>query len=301
MSRAVVMEEFGGTGVLRLSEVEVPAPAAHQVRIAVKFAGVGPTDLEIRAGRLQQAFTTPPGSVLGFEVAGVVESVGSSVRGVSVGDDVAAFLPALGGYGALAVAEYWVAKPSQVSWEEAAALPASGEAAGRVLDELDVGAGETLLVVGASGSVGLVATQLAVARGARVIAAVRDSDRELVESLGAVPVSYGADMRQSVNAVGAKVDAVFDAGVGSDLRAAIELADGPDRVISLSNHEAFALGVRLSGPDPQRVVGSLTVAMNALADRGLRLRSHTVLPLELAGEAHARIEAGERAKFLLQP
>jgi NADPH:quinone reductase-like Zn-dependent oxidoreductase len=165
MIRAVVMDDFGPPDVLRLAETDVQAPAAGQILVAVRYAGVGPTDLAIRAGHLKGVFPGGPGTVLGFEAAGVVESVGHSIQDVAVGDEVAVFLPRLGGYATLALADFWVPKPASVSWTDAAALPASGEAAVRVLGQLGVRAGETLLVLGAAGSVGRLATQLAVAQG----------------------------------------------------------------------------------------------------------------------------------------
>jgi NADPH:quinone reductase-like Zn-dependent oxidoreductase len=301
ISRAVVLAGYGGPEVLVPGSVEVPDPAPGQVRIAVGYAGVGPTDLEIRAGHLAGVFPSPPGTALGFEVAGTVEAVGSAVTGTAVGDEVAAFLPGLGGYAAVALADHWVITPPQVDHGAAAALPASGEAASRVLSQLGVREGETLLVIGGAGSVGLLATQLAVARGVRVISAVRDSDHALVAGIGAVPVTYDARLAEQVrDAVGAHVDAVLDAATGADLRTAVELAGGPERIVTLSNHDAGALGVRLSGPDLARADAALAEAMAALAGGRLRLRRRTVLPLDRAAEAHARLEAGERTKFVLQ-
>lgn len=300
-SRAAVLEGYGGPEALVPGSVEVPDPAPGQVRIAVRYAGVGPTDLEVRAGRLAGVFPSPPSSAIGFEAAGTVEAVGAAVTGTAVGDEVAAFLPGLGAYAAAALADHWVVVPPQVDPADAAALPASGEAASRVLTQLDVRAGETLLVLGGTGSVGMIATQLAVARGARVLAAVRESDHALVAELDATPVTYGAGLADQVRAVvGGPVDAVLDAATGSDLRTAVELAGGPDRVVTLSNHDADSLGVRLSGPDLARADAALAEAMAALAGGRLRLRSRTVLPLDRASEAHARLAAGERTKFLLQ-
>jgi NADPH:quinone reductase-like Zn-dependent oxidoreductase len=84
--------------VLVPAEVEIGDPGAGQIRVNVEFAGVGPTDLAIRSGHLKGAFGARPGSVLGFEAAGVVDAVGPSVAGVRPGDRVAVFLPELGGY-----------------------------------------------------------------------------------------------------------------------------------------------------------------------------------------------------------
>ncbi|QIG41675.1 NADP-dependent oxidoreductase [Nocardioides anomalus] len=299
---AAVLEGYGGPEVLLAGTVEVPDPGPGQVRIAVRYAAVGPTDLEIRAGHLAAVFPSPAGTALGFEAAGTVEAVGPGVVGTAVGDEVAAFLPGLGGYASLVLADHWVPRPDHVDPADAAALPASGEAAVRVLDQLGVRRGETLLLLGGTGSVGTVATQLAVHRGIRVLAAVRAADHARITELGARPVTYGPGLADEVRrAADGPVDAVFDAATGSDLRTAVGLAGDPARVITLSNHDAPALGVRLSGPDPAHADAALAEAMTALSEGRLRLRPTTVLPLHRAAEAHARLEGGERTKFLLQP
>ena len=93
-------------------------------------------------------------------------------------------------------------KPDAVSWIDAAALPSSAEAAERVLRQLNVTSGETLLLFGGGGSVGIIATQLAVARGVKVISAVGEHDETLARELGATPVRYGAGLAGRVRALG---------------------------------------------------------------------------------------------------
>lgn len=300
MTHAVALTGFGNPEVLRPIDVAVPDPGPGQIRVALRLAGVGPTDLALRSGRLK-AFGVQEGTLLGFEGAGTVESVGAGIDDVAPGDEVAVFLPGVGGYAELAIAEFWVRKPATVSWEDAAALPASGEAAVRVLDQVSVADGDTLLVLGAAGSVGTIVTQLAIARGATVIAAVRPADFETVKGFGAVPVAYGTDLVANVRARATHVDAVVDAGTHSDLGAAVTLTGGPERVVTLTGSSGAALGVRLSGPEPDGIFDALSEAMSRLADGRLVLRSRTVIPLDAAAEAHRRLEAGERSKFLLVP
>jgi NADPH:quinone reductase-like Zn-dependent oxidoreductase len=300
MSKAVLLTDFGPPAVLKLGDIQIGDPGPAQIRLAVRFAGVGPTDLEIRSGRLRDAFPASAGAVLGFEAAGVVDAVGSAVTDVSPGDEVAVFLPGLGGYAELVLANYWVRKPPSVALEAAAALPASGEAAVRVLNQLRVAPGETLLLLGGTGSVGTIATQLAVARGVRVVAAVRRDDFTVAENLGAIPVEYGEDLADAVRSVAGRVDAVMDAARASDLKAAAELAGGPQRVITLSNPSAGQLGATLSGPIPAGIPAALTEAMTQLAQGNLVLRRRTVRPLADAADVHAQLEAGTlRSKAVL--
>src|ERR1700757_3262852 len=209
MPNAIVMTGYGPPEVLEWAEVPLREPGEGQIRIKVKAAGVSPTDLALRAGYLQ-AIPLPPNAVLGFEAAGTVDAVGPGVTGTSIGDGVTALLFSLGGYAEYTVASIWTRKPDAVSWIDAAALPSSAEAAVGVLRQLDVTSGETLLLFGGGGSVGIIATQLAVARGVRVISAVGPGDEALARELGATPVRYGAGLADGARALGA-VDAVFDA------------------------------------------------------------------------------------------
>ena len=250
MPNAVVMTGYGPPEVLKWAGVPLTEPGEGQIRIKVKAAGISPTDLDLRAGYLKD-IPLPPNAVLGFEAAGTVDAVGPGVTGTSIGDDVTALLFSLGGYAEYAVASIWTRKPDTVSWIDAAALPSSAEAAAGVLRQLNVTSGETLLLFGGGGSVGIIATQLAVARGITVISAVGEHDETLARELGATPVRYGAGLAGRVRALGA-VDAVFDAAGKGVLADAIALAGGPERVITLSDPAAADFGVTLSEPTPDR-------------------------------------------------
>ena len=237
MPNAVVMTGYGPPEVLKWAEVPLAEPGEGQIRIKVKAAGISPTDLALRAGYLKDAIPLPPDAVLGFEAAGIVDAVGPGVAGTSIGDGVTALLFSLGGYAEYAVTPVWAAKPEPVSWIDAAALPSSAEAAVGVLRQLDVTSGETLLLFGGGGSVGIIATQLAAAQGIKVISAVGEHDETLARELGATPVRYGPGVAGRVRALGA-VDAVFDAAGTGVLADAIALAGGPQRVITLSDPAA---------------------------------------------------------------
>jgi NADPH:quinone reductase-like Zn-dependent oxidoreductase len=290
MPNAVVMTGYGSPEVLKWGVVPLPEPGQEQIRIKVNAAGISPTDLALRAGYLK-AWPLPPDAVLGFEAAGTVDAVGPGVSGTSAGDAVTALLLNLGGYAEYAVASIWTRKPESVSWLDAAALPSSAEAAVRVLRQLDVTSGETLLLFGGGGSVGIIATQLALARGVKVISAVREHDEALARDLGATPVRYGPGVADRVRALGA-VDAVFDAAGNGVLADAIALAGGPGRVITLSDPAAADFGVTLSEAEPDRATGALDETMALLADGKLRLRAHQTMPMQQAAEAHRQLESG---------
>jgi NADPH:quinone reductase-like Zn-dependent oxidoreductase len=291
MPNAVVMTGYGPPEVLTWAQVPLPEPGEGQIRIKIKAAGISPTDLALRAGYLKDAIPLPPDTVLGFEAAGTVDAVGPGVTGTAVGDAVTALLFSLGGYAEYAVASIWAPKPDAVSWTDAAALPSSAEAAAGVLRQLNVQKGETLLLFGGGGSVGVIATQLAVARGVTVISAVSEHDGTLARELGATPVRYGPGVADRVRPLGA-VDAVFDAAGTGVLADAIALAGGPGRVITLSDPAAADFGVMLSQPAPGRAPGALDETIALLADGRLRLRAHQSMPMQQAAEAHRQLESG---------
>jgi NADPH:quinone reductase-like Zn-dependent oxidoreductase len=291
MPNAVVMTGYGPPEVLKWAGVPLAEPGEGQIRIKVKAAGISPTDLALRAGYLKE-IPLPPDAVLGFEAAGTVDAVGPGVAGASAGDAVTALLFGLGGYAEYAVASIWTSKPGSVSWTDAAALPSSAEAAAGVLRQLDVKSGETLLLFGGGGSVGVIATQLAVARGIKVLSAVGEHDEALARELGGTPVRYGAGLADRVRALGA-VDAVFDAAGQGVLADAVALAGGPERVITLSDPAAADFGVTLSQPTPDRAPGALDEAIALLAAGRLRLRAHKTVPMKQAAEAHRQLESGK--------
>jgi NADPH:quinone reductase-like Zn-dependent oxidoreductase len=289
MTNAMVITEFGGPEVLQWRPIETPEPKRGEVLIRVKAAGVGPTDLHIRAGHLAAVFPQGPGDVLGFEAAGVVEAVGDGVDAVP-GDEVAALLPAQGGYGELVATAVWHPKPAGVGWAEAAALPASAEAAVGTLDAIHAAAGETLVVLGAAGSVGAIVVQLARARGVRVIAAASERDRALVERLGGEWVAYGDGV---FDRIGTRVDAVIDAAGRGGLTAAVAATGDAQRVVTLvGGPELAASGARMSVPGPDRAPDALRITMPLLASGALVLKQRRELPVAQAAEAHRLLESG---------
>jgi NADPH:quinone reductase-like Zn-dependent oxidoreductase len=301
MPKAVVLTQYGPPDVLVWSDVPMPEPGPGQVRIRIKAAGVSPTDPKIRRGDLKAVFPLPAGAVIGFEAAGVVDALGPSVTGVHEGDAVASLLAGLGGYGEYALASSWTPKPPNVRWSDAAALPASAEAAVGILKQLEVSRGETLLLLGAAGPVGMIATQLAVSEGVTVIGAASPRDHDLVRELGGVPVSYGAGLAERVREISRSVDAVLDAAGKGELPDAISLAGGPARVMTLADEHAADLGVALSVPTPDRAPEAVDQTMPLLASGVLRLRRQRQLPMANAAAAHRLLENGlAREKLVLE-
>ncbi|MEU2071395.1 NADP-dependent oxidoreductase [Streptomyces anulatus] len=301
---AIVYEEFGGPGVLHLERRDPPRPGPGQVRVAVRAAGVNPLDHKIRSGLMEGAFPTPLPATPGAEFAGVVLEAGEGVTEFAPGDEVLGWSTA-GSYAteALAEAAALARKPEGLSWEEAAALPVATDTASRVLDELAVAEGETLLLHGAGGGVGSVAVQLAVARGATVIGTASPANHDYLRVLGAVPVAYGDGLVERVRElVPEGVDAVFDASGRGALPASIELRGGTtDRIVTIADGDAAELGVAFSSGGGR---SADRLGANArLAETGeLRVEIAQVFPLADAASAHALSEGGHvRGKLVLLP
>jgi NADPH:quinone reductase-like Zn-dependent oxidoreductase len=242
--RAVVFDRFGGPEVLHLGEVPEPEAGPGQIRVRVEAAALNPYDGKVRSGAMEAAFRTPLPAVPGTEVAGVVDQVGGDVAGVTTGDRVAG--PTRRGAAELAVLDLWAPIPDGLDATQAAALPVVSETARRALRILDLKPGETLLVHGASGGVGGLVTQLAVAAGVHVIGTGSPANQERVASYGATPTTYGEGLVDRVRALAPAVDAVLDAAGSGVLPDSIELRGGTDRVLTLTDPAAHGLGVELN-------------------------------------------------------
>ena len=157
--KAVRFSRFGGPDVLEIADIPDPHPGPGEVRIAVRAAGVNASDWKKRQGLMDPDLP----QTLGHEAAGVVDEVGEGVTDVAVGDRVFGFSPEPAAQAELAVLSFYAPIPPSLDFAGAAALPAAIETATRALDQLGVASGTTLLINGASGSVGGAAVQLAVA------------------------------------------------------------------------------------------------------------------------------------------
>jgi NADPH:quinone reductase-like Zn-dependent oxidoreductase len=267
--KAVTFDTFGGPEVLHLAEVPVPDPGPGQVRISVRASGVNPVDSGIRSGAMQAIFPTSLPAIPGIDVAGVVDAVGADVTDVAVGEPVVGWAdPPSGSYAEYALASQIARIPSGLSFPDAATLPTAGEAAKRALDLLGVGAGETVVIHGASGSVGTVAVQMAVARGATVIGTASEANQEYVRSLGGISVTYGDGLVDQVRALSRQVDAVLDVAGKGAIRDSITLRGGTDRIVTLADPEAGDLGVTMAAGKPKDRSTSDLAEWAELAARG---------------------------------
>jgi NADPH:quinone reductase-like Zn-dependent oxidoreductase len=216
--RAVVNTEYGGPDVLRILDVERPVPADNEVLVEVRATTVNRTDCGFRAPspwfiRLFAGLRRPRRTILGSEFAGVVVEAGPAVREFAVGDEVlgvnADRLGAHAEYLCVRESAPITTKPSGTSFEEAAAVCDGAILAMTCLAWPDLGAGQSILIYGASGSIGTAGVQLAKRMGAEVTAVCNTENVEVVRSLGADEVLDYTVEDFAVN--GQTYDVVFDA------------------------------------------------------------------------------------------
>jgi NADPH:quinone reductase-like Zn-dependent oxidoreductase len=302
MSTAITYSRYGAPDVLAVTSADIPQPGPGQVLIRVRAVAVNPIDLKIRSGRMDGIFPVRFPVLPGWDVAGVVEAAGAGA-GPERGDEVFG-VASVGGYSEHALLDRPVPKPDRLSWEGAASVISVGEAAFRVLKHLGLKAGQTLLILGAGGSVGTIAVQLAAARGITVIATAAEGDLERLGGLGATAVRYGDGWADRVRAVApGGVDAVFDAAGAGLLADAVALAGDPGRVITIADDNAAEHGVRFSGADPaDRAPEALPELAALMADGRLAVPIWRTYPLAQAAQAHADIEARRNhGKIVLLP
>ncbi|WP_230194147.1 quinone oxidoreductase family protein [Streptomyces coriariae] len=306
---------YGGPEVLSVIDEAVPEPGPGQVRIAVRAAGVNPFDQKVYSG----AFGADPGNLplrLGLEAAGVVTAVGDQATGpagpVEVGDEVIAYR-APGAYAAELVvpASSVVPKPANLSWEQAGGLMLAGVTAVHALEAIGLRKGESVLIHGAAGGVGLMAVQLAVARGATVLGTASPAKHDLLRELGAVPVAYGPGLADRVRAAAPEgIQAAADL-VGTDeaVDVSVELVADRSRIATIAGIVRGAqAGIKLLGGSPGadpgtdiRAAARLQLTEAAEAGR-LRVLIAGSYPLSEAAAAHREIMTGHTSgKIVLVP
>ncbi|ANY06845.1 NADP-dependent oxidoreductase [Pseudonocardia sp. HH130630-07] len=286
--KRVSFAEFGGPEVLQLVDAEEPHAGPGQVRIAVRAAGVNPADWRIREGQVLAAHPVRLPCGVGLDAAGVVDETGPGVDDVRVGDRV--FGEGIDTYAEHAVLTAWTRMPGGLSFAEAAGYPSVVETALRIIGEVGVEPGQTLLVSGASGGVGSAVLQIARERGIAVIGTAGPANQDYLRDLGAAATTYGDGWAERVRALG-PVDAALDLAGSGVIGELVELTGDPGRVVSIADLAAPESGVRFSG-----TAGSVPDALAEAVDLIERGRLH--IPVERsyaladAAAAHADSHAG---------
>jgi NADPH:quinone reductase len=311
----VLASAYGGPEVLRVVDQDVAPPGPGEVLIDIRAAGTNPADYKTYSG----AFGLDPAKLpirLGFEASGVVAAVGEDARGpagpVQVDDEVIVY-QVQGAYASQIVVpgSAVLPKPSPLSFDQASGLMLTGATAFHALTATSVAAGDTVVVHGASGGVGLMAVQLAVITGARVIATAGLASHPYLRELGAEPVVYGDGLTERITDLAPKgVDAAIDT-VGSDeaIDTSVALVADRGRIATIAAfRRGPQLGIRVLGGGPGADPGTdirnaarLTLARLAATGK-LRVLVAAAYPLSEAAAAHRELASGHtHGKIVLNP
>ncbi len=298
--RAIIQESHGGPEVLHETRVPRPEPGPGEILVAVRAAGVNPTDWKHRA---QAGFVDRLPLILGWDVSGVVEAVGYGVTLFAPGEEVFGMLPYPHGSGSHAEyvvgpARAFTRKPTVIDHVQAGALPlVSLTAYQALIDTAGIGPGQRVLIHAAAGGVGHVAVQIAKAHGAYVIGTASAPKHDLLRELGADEVvDYRTtDVAEAVD----DVDMVLDPLGGETRARSVGLLRPGGTLVSLlsgGSPEEAARAAERGVRTATMLVEADHAGMNAVADLvaagALRPRVEATFPLAEAAAAHRLGETG---------
>lgn len=306
--KAVIFHEYGGPEVLRYEDVPKPLPGPDEVLIKIKAVGVNPVDWKIRDGSTKDWLQISLPFILGSDIAGVIESVGSDVKGFKVGDAVYGYtsLNQNGGY-----AEYTVTKesllahkPESLDFVDAASVPVGALTSWQGLFETaGLQAGQKVLIHAASGGVGMLGVQLAKAKGAFVIGTASGKNEEFVRNLGTDEfVDYTT---QRFEETVSDVDVVYDTIGGDTQERSLKVLKKGGFLVSIVEPppedkltEAGVRGTMIAA----QANGKLLTEISKLIEEGkIKTSVQTVIPLADAAKAHELSQTGHvRGKIVLQ-
>jgi len=316
MSKTLAVTAYGRPALFEVVERSAPAPEAGQATLRIEAASLNPYDLTIASGANDPSGAKLP-LAMALEGAGVVTAVGEGAvdatgREVEVGD---ALYGAFGG----AAAEHVTVRtaglfrrPDEVEAVEAAGLLLVGATAEHALVTVDVADGDTVLVHGAAGSVGSLVVQLALQRGATVIATAAARHHERLRGYGAVPVVYGDGLVERVRELAPQgVTAAIDTvGTAEALAVSVALLADPGRLVSIANFSGAVqeAGGKLigSGPgaDPGREIRAAArpKLAEALAAGAIEVPIARRFPLAAGADAYAFLADGHAGgKVIIEP
>jgi NADPH:quinone reductase-like Zn-dependent oxidoreductase len=294
MPKAVRFDRYGDVDVLQVVEVPRPVPAAGQVVVRVRAAGINPGEAAIRAGLLHERWPATFPSGQGSDLAGVVDEVGDGITGVAVGDEVIGFTHDRASQAELVAidADHLTPRPAGVPWEVAGALFVAGATAYATVHAVAPGQDDTVVVSGAAGGVGTIAVQLARLMGATVLGLASPPHHGWLHNHGVVAVEYGDGVEQRIrDAAGGAPDAFIDTFGSGYVDLAISLGVVPERIDTIADWPAAQrYGVKTDG----NMVGARAEVLAELAgliDAGrLDVPITRTYPLADVREAYRELE-----------
>jgi NADPH:quinone reductase-like Zn-dependent oxidoreductase len=305
--KAVRIDDYGGVDVLEVREVDRPEPDPKQVLVAVRAAGINPSEAAMRAGLVRQIFPLTFPSGQGSDLAGVVEQIGASVTDVAVGDEVIGYTDSRASHAEYVVVEAanLTPKPAVIPWDVAGALFVAGATGFAAVRAVAPTAGEAVVIAGAGGGVGVFATQLAVGTGARVIALASQSHHEWLRNRGAVPVAYGDGVTDRIAAAaeGTPIAAFIDLVGRGYVELALALGVAASRIDTIVDFPATqTYGVKFAGGAAAASAATLAELADAVVAGELHVPIQRTYPLDDVRAAFTELAAGHTAgKIVLIP
>ena len=304
MSRAALYDQTGGPDVLYVGEVDDPAPGVGEVAVRVRAAGLNPFDSKLRSGFIPSQAPVPRRT--GSDLAGTVEAVGEGAvywdgTPVAIGDEVMGRGPGSVAERTVASADGLTRRPDAVPIEVAGALNVAALTALSCLATVPVAEGDAVLIGGAAGGVGLIAAQLAVAVGARVIGTASARNHELLRSLGVEPVEYSDGLADRVASV-ARPTAVWDCHGRDALDVGAALGVPVGRMVAIAAYAAIEeLGVH-NVERGARTAENLAELADRVAAGSLILPVAATFPLDDVAAAFTALESSHRpGKIVVVP
>lgn len=292
--RAVRFDQYGDETVLQVQEVDDPEPGEGEVVVRVIAAGTNPGEVGIRSGVFASMFpaTFPEGQ--GSDLAGRIVAVGAGVTDVAIGQSVIGFSDSRNAQAELALlpAARVLPKPEALDWDVAATLYVAGTTTLAALQTVPIGPGDTAVVAGAAGGVGVYLTQLAVGTGARVIAIAGEANHGWLRAHGAEPVVYGEGLEERLRSAAPDgITAFFDLYGDGYTDLAIALGVSPARVETIIDFAAAErLGIRAEGMTALRDPADGIRQLAAIASQGgFEVPIKARFPLERVQEAYREV------------
>lgn len=309
--KAAIINQFGTADELTIAQVERPAPGPDQVIINIRAAGINPVDTKIRSGKHISSKSLKLPAILGKDFSGTIEQLGANAGNFQPGDNVFGCSFGAGTYAEYMVSDssYFVRKPANISFEEAAAVPLAALTAYQAIHEhLVIKPGQRILIHAAAGGVGHLAVQLAKLAGAYVYGTASASNAVFLRELGAdEAIDYKTEnFEERIT----DLDAVLDAMGGEVLYRSIACVKPGGTVVCLpsstkNDPKAVALAkernVRLIWPMMHPDQGQLEIFARLLEDKKLNVQIDKVYSLEDIARAHTDMESHKtRGKLVVR-
>lgn len=304
--KAVRFDQYGGTDVLYIADVDIPTPGAGEVVVRVRAASINPGEASIREGYLDEMFPATFPSGEGSDFAGVITEVGEQVPGFAVEDEVLGWTDERASHAdyVLAPITQLIAKPEGMPWTDAGSMYVIGVTAFAAVRAVDVKAGDTVAVSAAAGGVGSVVVQLLKIRGANVIGIASEANHEWLSGKGVTPIAYGDDLAKELLAAAPKgIDAFIDLFGPEYVRLAVSLGVPRERINTIIAWQvAEELGTKAEGSSTASTTTVLEEMTELVASGQIEIPLAATYPLDQVREAFTELEKRHtRGKIVLIP